>query len=178
MDQERGGLVGWWGGGRRCCVTQSSFPLAAYPPSRQYPRIHMPALPCLPALQFSTCVEIMRDGGVPLEQLRALGLREEHNSVPYGQLLRSLPEEDGVQLEFWRSAPGGPRGCEEGTGRGACWPSHWRVLLLRLASSGSQSTNQYLNPPPFPALQACLPWRGSTWPCSATPPPCSSSTKR
>jgi hypothetical protein len=79
----------------------------------------LPALPACP-LQFSTRVEIMRDGGVPLEQLQALGLREEHNSLPYGQLLRSLPEDDGVQLEFWRSAPGEPWGCDEGgAGRGA-----------------------------------------------------------
>lgn len=50
----------------------------------------------------------MREGGVPSTRLWALGLGAEHQRQSYGDVLRALPDELGVQLEFWRSAPGEP----------------------------------------------------------------------
>ena len=60
-------------------------------------------------LQFATRLALMREGGVPPARLEALGLGPEHERLAYGDVLRSLPEELGVQLEFWRSAPGAER---------------------------------------------------------------------
>lgn len=48
--------------------------------------------------------------GVPRAALTALGLSPQQLRLPYHQLLRSLPDEWGVQLEFWMSAPGGSGG--------------------------------------------------------------------
>ena len=56
--------------------------------------------------QFSTRRHFMQSGGVPPDVLADLGLQRRHERMPYGDLLRSLPEEAAVQLEFWRSAPG------------------------------------------------------------------------
>ncbi|KAI7844112.1 hypothetical protein COHA_002251 [Chlorella ohadii] len=55
---------------------------------------------------LSTRLGMMREAGVPAEQLQALGIGEEQAAVSYGDSLRALPEEAGVQLEFWRSAEG------------------------------------------------------------------------
>lgn len=57
-------------------------------------------------MQFSTRIDLMVQGGVPPARLREMGLGEEHKSMSYGDVLRSLPEDLAVQLEFWRSAPG------------------------------------------------------------------------
>jgi hypothetical protein len=43
--------------------------------------------------------------GVPEAALKALGL-DTSSAESYGELLRTLPEDVGIQLEFWRSAPG------------------------------------------------------------------------
>jgi len=84
------------------------FPCPCPCPMSMPPRAHTP-------LQFRTRVELMRDGGVPLEALAALGVgSEQHMELPYGEVLGSLPEEQGVQLEFWRSAQG--RGGLQGGG--------------------------------------------------------------
>lgn len=45
---------------------------------------------------------------MPDNALKALGIGKEHEAVPYGQLLRTLPEEKALLLEFWRSVPGKP----------------------------------------------------------------------
>jgi hypothetical protein len=47
----------------------------------------------------------MMSEGVPAAPLQALGL-DLNGSTSYGDLLRTLPQERGIQLEFWRSAPG------------------------------------------------------------------------
>lgn len=45
--------------------------------------------------------------GVPREELQALGLSsQELRSLSFAALLRSLPEEKAVQLQFWNSVPG------------------------------------------------------------------------
>ena len=46
------------------------------------------------------------NAGVPLERVHALGVGEQQGGQPYAEVLRSLPGDRGVQLEFWRSAPG------------------------------------------------------------------------
>lgn len=56
--------------------------------------------------KFSTRLGMMKKGGVPDNALKALGIGKEHEAVPYGQLLRTLPEEKALLLEFWRSVPG------------------------------------------------------------------------
>ncbi|PRW56512.1 Sulfotransferase domain [Chlorella sorokiniana] len=55
---------------------------------------------------LSTRLGMMREAGVPPEQLAALGTGEEQAAMSYGDTLRALPDEAGVQLEFWRSAEG------------------------------------------------------------------------
>ena len=44
--------------------------------------------------------------GVPRERLTALGVQEKHFKMSYGEVLPLLPDEQGVQVEFWMSAPG------------------------------------------------------------------------
>lgn len=70
----------------------------------------LPARTLLP--QLSTRLGMMAEAGVPAEQLEALGIgiNTEQAAMSYGDTLRALPEEAGVQLEFWRSAEGGPAG--------------------------------------------------------------------
>lgn len=71
---------------------------------------------------------MMVEAGVPAEQLAALGIgiSTEQAAMSYGDTLRALPEEAGVQLEFWRSAEGGPAGAagwlleQEGGGMLCC----------------------------------------------------------
>lgn len=65
------------------------------------------AIPCTAALQFGTRLGMMKKAGVPAAALEGLGLGKQHETVPYGQLLRRLPEEKALLVEFWRSLPGG-----------------------------------------------------------------------
>lgn len=45
--------------------------------------------------------------GVPREELQELGLgRTELRNQSFAALLRTLPEDQAVQLQFWNSAPG------------------------------------------------------------------------
>ncbi|PSC71515.1 Sulfotransferase domain [Micractinium conductrix] len=50
---------------------------------------------------------LMGKTGVPLQRLADLGLGavQQHAGQSYAEVLRALPDEQGVQLEFWRSAP-------------------------------------------------------------------------
>ncbi|KAL4425549.1 hypothetical protein ABPG75_009565 [Micractinium tetrahymenae] len=51
-------------------------------------------------------LDAMVSHGVPREELEALGLgRPEVRSLSFAALLRSLPEERAVQLQFWNSVP-------------------------------------------------------------------------
>lgn len=61
-------------------------------------------------------LQLMGRQGVPLQRVAALGLAldpAQHEGRSYAEVLRALPPERGVQLEFWRSSPcepgGGPR---------------------------------------------------------------------
>ncbi|KAL4429166.1 hypothetical protein ABPG77_010145 [Micractinium sp. CCAP 211/92] len=56
--------------------------------------------------EFGTRIGMMKKGGVPMAALEALGIGKRHEAVPYGQLLRTLPEETALLVEFWRSLPG------------------------------------------------------------------------
>lgn len=98
-------------------------------PSRQPHLYTCPALPCpTPCLpQLSTRLGMMREAGVPTERLQALGIGEEHAAMGYGDALRALPEEAGVQLEFWRSAEGALLGA--GLGGWANCDGGWAVWL-------------------------------------------------
>lgn len=58
--------------------------------------------PCIP-WQGAKYAEFLAERGAPLGALRALGL---NSSATYGAVLRGLPEEAGVRLEFWRSSQG------------------------------------------------------------------------
>lgn len=62
----------------------------------------------MPRMQFRRRTLAMVSEGVPRGALEALGL-DLGASQSYGELLRALPEEVGIQLEFWRSVPGAPR---------------------------------------------------------------------
>lgn len=64
--------------------------------------------PASPPCQFGTRIGMMKKGGVPMAALEALGIGKRHEAVPYGQLLRRLPEETALLVEFWRSLPGQP----------------------------------------------------------------------
>lgn len=51
-------------------------------------------------------LDAMVSHGVPREELQALGLSsQELRSLSFAALLRSLPEEKAVQLQFWNSVP-------------------------------------------------------------------------
>ncbi|KAL4443432.1 hypothetical protein ABPG75_011169 [Micractinium tetrahymenae] len=56
--------------------------------------------------EFGSRLGMMKKGGVPAAALEALGIDKQHEAVPYGRLLRTLPEEKALLLEFWRSIPG------------------------------------------------------------------------
>lgn len=56
-------------------------------------------------------LQLMGRQGVPLERVAALGLDpSQHVNSSYAEVLRLLPPERGVQLEFWRSSPCEPGG--------------------------------------------------------------------
>ena len=56
----------------------------------------------------------LRNSGVPISVIeRYRFTKPENKNLSYGDVLRSLPPEDGVLLEFWRSAPGGWVGWHE-----------------------------------------------------------------
>ena len=61
-----------------------------------------------PFLQWEDFFRLMGKTGVPLQRLADLGLGavQQHAGQSYAEVLRALPDEQGVQLEFWRSAPG------------------------------------------------------------------------
>ena len=53
---------------------------------------------------------VMVAKGVPAEALNALGVTSEvHQKLSFTDLLRHLPDEEAVQLQFWQSVPGEQR---------------------------------------------------------------------
>ena len=51
---------------------------------------------------------VMVTKGVPVEALNALGVTSEKLlKMSFTDLLRHLPDEEAVQLQFWQSVPGG-----------------------------------------------------------------------
>lgn len=122
-----------------------------------------------PLAQAGSTLDAIVSHGVPREELLALGLNsEELQGVSFAALLRGLPEDRAVQLQFWTSAPGaagGRRGaCCSAARRGSrrpgpSWAMHRRTGPLLLAETR----------PRWPLfLAACarrvpspaLPWRG------------------
>lgn len=52
-----------------------------------------------------------RDGLAALDQLAALGMAGQKLRMPYAELLRTLPDAQGVQVKFWMAS----------LGSRACW---------------------------------------------------------
>jgi hypothetical protein len=107
---------------------------------------------------LSTRLGMMREAGVPPEQLAAFGTGEEQAAMSYGDTLRALPDEAGVQLEFWRSAEG--EGLSEGCLSGWQGAGAWMQLLGQLALAAllkqPQVASSSLLPPVCPHSLAGL----------------------
>ena len=165
-------------------------------PSVTRQRRHLLAPPPAYPPQFSSRLAMMREAGVPLDALEALGIGEQHGKMSYGGVLRALPEEAGVRLEFWRSAQGGQGDAGRATGRGErqgagdqgaecrrsqqvpAWEGRQQGAAGRLAGIAwplpsptprRPATAPRCRPPPLPSRQGCTTWRASSASCGTSP---------